>query len=297
MKKEKFIDPYIKVKSKKSNEVFQLFPNTNIPMPSEIEISESGTCNRKCSFCPRSASDFKDIKEFIPTDLFIKLCKDLAQYNYGGTLRFSGFVEPLLDKNIYNLLNICRKILPEINIEIVTNGDVLSIIRLKKLFSNGLTKLLISVYDGPEDAAKLEKMCKKADLLENQYFIRHRYLPQDQDFGITLSNRSGMMENAEFKIPKLKEKMNAPCFYPSYTFFLDYNGDVLMCPHDWGKKNILGNYKFKDLKSIWMSKIALETRYNLINSNRDFDPCNKCDVQGTFIGSDHANHWKDNNLK
>ena len=103
MKKKKFIDPYIKVKSKKSNEVFQLFPNTNIPMPSEIEISESGTCNRKCSFCPRSAPDYKDIKEFIPTELIVKLSEDLAQYNYSGTLRFSGFVEPLLDKNIYTI--------------------------------------------------------------------------------------------------------------------------------------------------------------------------------------------------
>ena len=297
MKKKKFIDPYIKVKSKKSNEVFQLFPNTNIPMPSEIEISESGTCNRKCSFCPRSAPDYKDIKEFIPTELIVKLSEDLAQYNYSGTLRFSGFVEPLLDKNIYNLLNICRTNLPKINIEIVTNGDVLSITRLKKLFASGLSKLLISVYDGPEDAFKLDEMCKKADLSNNQYFIRHRYLPQSQDFGITLSNRSGMMENTEFKIPKLEKTLDAPCYYPSYTFFLDYNGDVLMCPHDWGKKNILGNYKLNDLKTIWMSKIALETRYNLIDSNRNFNPCNVCDVKGTFIGKDHANHWKENNLK
>ena len=297
MSKKKFIDPYIKIKSKKSDEVLQLFPDTNIPMPSEIEISESGTCNRKCSFCPRSAPDFKDIKEFIPTDLFVKLCKDLAQYNYAGSVRFSGFVEPLLDKNIYNLINICRKSLPKVNIEMVTNGDVLSISRLKKLFSNGLSKLLISVYDGPEEALKLEEMCKKANIFDTQFFIRHRYLPPDQDFGITLSNRSGMMENAEFKIPKLKEKMNEPCYYPSYTFFLDYNGDVLMCPHDWGKKNILGNYKFNDLKSIWMSKIALETRYNLINSNRNFDPCDKCDVKGTFIGKNHVNKWKENKLE
>ena len=70
--KNKFIDPYIPSKSSKSNEVFQFFPNTNIPLPSEFEISESGTCNRKCSFCPRSAKDFKDVKEFIPTNLIKK---------------------------------------------------------------------------------------------------------------------------------------------------------------------------------------------------------------------------------
>ena len=25
-----------------------------LPLPTEIEISESGTCNRKCSFCPKA---------------------------------------------------------------------------------------------------------------------------------------------------------------------------------------------------------------------------------------------------
>ena len=39
-----FLDPYIKIKSEKTNKNFQLIPDTDIPLPSEIEISESGTC-------------------------------------------------------------------------------------------------------------------------------------------------------------------------------------------------------------------------------------------------------------
>ena len=46
---------------------------------------------------------------------------------------------------------------------------------------------------------KLEELCLKANLSSNQYIVRHRYLSEDQDFGITLSNRSGTMENAELK--------------------------------------------------------------------------------------------------
>ena len=91
--KKKFIDPYIEKKSKKSNELFQCFPKTSIPLPSEVEISESGTCNRKCSFCPRSAPDFKDVKEFINDQLILKLVNELKNYYYRGTIRFSGFVE------------------------------------------------------------------------------------------------------------------------------------------------------------------------------------------------------------
>ena len=290
--KKKFVDPYIEKKLKKSDEVFQFFPNTLIPMPSEIEISESGTCNRKCSFCPRSAEDFEDIKEFIDTELFKKLINELNDYGYSGTIRFSGFVEPLLDKNIFNLLNICKSKLEKSNIEMVTNGDVLNFNRLKKLFESGLDKLLISVYDGPEDVIKFEKLCNQANLKKDQYFIRHRYLPPEEDFGITLSNRAGMMAKAEYKISELNTSLKKPCYYPSYTFFLDYNGDVLMCPHDWGKKNILGNLKDKSFKEIWLSKISNISRNKLLKADRDFSPCNVCDVTGTLIGVKHAQAWK-----
>ena len=291
--KNKFIDPYIGTKSKKSNEVFQFFPNSNIPLPSEFEISESGTCNRKCSFCPRSAKDFKDVKDFISTELIKKLSLELKSYNFMGTIRFSGFVEPLLDKNIFNIINICKKNIPNSNIELVTNGDVLNINRLKKLFLSGLNKLLISVYDGPEDVIKFEKMCKEAKINENQYFIRNRYLPPEEDFGITLSNRAGMMKNAEFQISDVNQTLNKPCYYPSYTFFLDYNGDVLMCPHDWGKKNILGNLLNQSVKDVWLSKLANESRKRLIKSDRGFSPCDVCDVTGTMIGKKHAKAWEE----
>ena len=60
--KKQFIDPLIKRKANLTKNV-QYY--NDLPLPSVVEISESGTCNRKCSFCPRSAPDFEDIKEFI----------------------------------------------------------------------------------------------------------------------------------------------------------------------------------------------------------------------------------------
>ena len=103
-KKIKFFDPQITVKKKLVNQNFQYLPGTKIPLPSEVEISESGTCNRKCSFCPRSDPNYIDVKEFISSALHDKLHKELAELNFSGTVRYSGFVEPLLDVNIFNLL-------------------------------------------------------------------------------------------------------------------------------------------------------------------------------------------------
>ena len=290
MTKNKFLDPNIENKSKTVEEKIQFFKfeDAMLPLPTEIEISESGTCNRSCSFCPRSAPGFEDKKEFISNILHEKLCRELKELSYKGTIRYSGFVEPLIDKNIYNLINMARKYLPECNIEMVTNGDPLNLKRLNKLFEKGLNKILISAYDGKEDAQKLEDLCLSAKLTQEQYIVRHRYYSEEQDFGITLSNRSGLMENAEYKIASLKEPLKKPCYIPSYTFFLDYQGDVLMCPHDWGKKVILGNLNNDKLLDIWFSKKSVKIRQMLNNSNRNFKPCNVCDVEGTFMGEKNA---------
>jgi radical SAM protein with 4Fe4S-binding SPASM domain len=288
----KFYDPNIPNKSKKSDEVFQLIPNTDIPLPSEVEISESGTCNRSCSFCPRSDPDFPDIKKFISNKLHNKLITELSDLKFEGTLRYSGFVEPLLDKNIFNLIENAKFKLPKSNIEMVTNGDVLNDIRLNKLFKSGLSKLLISIYDGPEDVKKFQKMMDRNNIDTSKYFLRHRYLPPEEDYGITMSNRAGLMKNAEHSIAPLVNSLKKPCYYPSYTFFLDYNGDVLMCPHDWGKKNILGNLEKQNFKEIWLSTVALLTRKGLIKADRNFSPCDVCDVSGDLIGKKHAKHWE-----
>lgn len=293
MKKKIYLDPNIENKSKTVEDKIQLFEYNGItlPLPTEIEISESGTCNRSCSFCPRSASDFEDKKEFITNLLHEKLCLELKELNYKGTIRYSGFVEPLLDKNIYNLINMVRTHLPDSNVEMVTNGDPLNLKRLKKLFENGLNKILISAYDGKEDAQKLEDLCLSANLNQEQYMVRHRYYSEDEDFGITLSNRSGLMENAEFKIEKLKEPLKKPCYIPSYTFFLDYQGDVLMCPHDWGKKVILGNLNKENFLDIWFNKKSMQVRKMLNSSNRNFKPCNVCDVIGTLMGEKNSSYF------
>ena len=295
---KKHIDKNIYRKSEIIRETLSFIKNTKIPLPSLVEISDSGTCNRTCSFCPRSDPDYKDIKEFISEELHNKIMLQLSEYNYSGILAYSGFNEPLLNKAIYKNIKTARSYLPDCKIELVTNGDPLNKKRLSQLFESGLSTLLISVYDGEEDEKKFYKLCNSIGLEEKQFLIRNRYLPEDQDFGITLSNRGGLLKNAEHSIKPLEKSLNRPCYYPSYTFFIDYNGDVLMCSHDWGKKNILGNLNQESFYDIWTSQISEMTRKGLIKGDRTFSPCDVCDVYGDLIGKTHADGWKKNyNIK
>ena len=295
----KFFDPVILRKSAIIDDGFAL-DNSFLPLPSIVELSPSGTCNRTCSFCPRSDPNYPDVEEFMTLDLTKKLSTQLSAINFSGLVIFSGFVEPLLDKKIFEHIAVIRKYLPESRIEIVTNGDVLNEKRLRYLFKSGLSTLLISVYDGKEDADRFDKMCRDIGLRDDQFVIRNRYLPEEQDFGITMNNRAGMMDNTLFKRPSLTEPLPKPCFYPSYNFFMDYLGDVLLCPHDWGKKMIIGNLYKQDLLEIWFSKLLMTARRRLFQGDRNFKPCNVCDVEGSLMGKKHAETWdklKDNPIQ
>ena len=286
----KFFDPVILRKSAIIDDGFAL-DSSHLPLPSIVELSASGICNRTCDFCPRSDPTYPNIEEFMSLELTEKLSGQLASINFSGLVIFSGFVEPLLDKKIFDHVSLLRKNLPGARIEIVTNGDMLNKDRLIRLFASGLSALLISVYDTKEDAERFEEMCKGIGLREDQFVIRHRYLPEEQDFGITMNNRAGMMDNTVFKRPSLKEPYKKPCFYPSYNFFMDYLGDVLLCPHDWGKKMVVGNLYKQDLLEIWLSKLLMTARHRLYEGDRNFKPCNVCDVAGSLMGGKHAEAW------
>ena len=287
---EKEIDPSISRKRKILD--ISATQKENFVLPGIVEVSESGICNRKCSFCPRSDKNYPDIKEFVKDELIEKLTSQLGDLNYKGIFLFSGFVEPLLDKNIFNLLKKVRKNIPLSRIEMVTNGDVLNSKRLNLLYESGLDYLQVSVYDGPEDEENFKKLFKKNNIDDTKYKIRPRYLPPEENFGLNLSNRGGTMENAEFSIPSLKEAHERPCYYPHYLFFMDYQGDVILCPHDWGKKFMVGNMNKSNFLDLWNGQKMKVARQNLTNANRKFSPCSKCDVNGVFMGKNFSDKWK-----
>ena len=74
-------DPLIFRKKKQIDETV-LLTEEGFPMPSVVEISESGMCNRKCVFCPRSDPDYNHVNEFISPKLVDKLTKQLSSLDY-----------------------------------------------------------------------------------------------------------------------------------------------------------------------------------------------------------------------
>jgi len=292
--KHKYFDPNITRKGealqrhlKESNEDSEAPPFFSL-----IEFNLSGLCNRKCVFCPRAdPSVYPNVNEHISLDLYEKIMRELSEVEYSGMILYSAFGEPLLYKNIEAVLKISKEYCPNVRNETVTDGDFVTPAKLQSLFAAGLDTLLISLYDGPEQMDVFQAMIDEVGLSDTQVVLRKRWLPPEEHYGITLSNRAGMVNIPEVGISALAEPLQRPCFYPFYQVLVNYDGAVLLCPHDWGKEIIVGNLNDSTIHDLWDSKIMRRTRRNLANSDRNFAPCKTCDVDGTLMGRPHFEQW------
>ena len=123
----------IKINNKRRTVIVddKLVFKNKIPLPSWIELSIIDVCNRTCKFCPKSdPSIAPDTYQKIEKPLITKLCKDLKEMGFKGSVVLCGYGEPMLHKNVFE---ICDQISKVAFVEVVTNGDTLNPKNIKKI--------------------------------------------------------------------------------------------------------------------------------------------------------------------
>lgn len=246
---------------------------------SVVDVSTTDLCNRTCVFCPRHDPSVYPNRNLRMTAEGSKtIAKRLQEINYSGAIAISGFGENLLNPELVEIVRNFREHNPKSFIECNTNGDPLKVNKFKKLIDAGLDCLNINLYDGPEQVDKFNEMLK--DIPSDKYKYRAHW--DSKDYGIIFNNRSGMIK--WFGKVDLNENKTKPCYYPFYKLFVDWNGDVLFCSNDWGRVRVIGNLLQQSIMEVWMSKQMEKVRLRLAEGNRNFKPCETCNVDGTLIG-------------
>jgi len=262
-----------------------LSTHKEVPIPSWIELSIIDVCNRSCSFCPKSDPKVApNTYQKMQMNLINKLTEELKEIKYKGSVVLCGYGEPMLHKDL-NL--ICKKLSEASFVEVVTNGDTLNPKQIKNLYINNVNKLLISMYDGEHQIKKFKQMIEDSKVPKDFVILRDRWYDSKKDYGLKLTNRTGTINiGQQEEVGKYKK-----CFYPSYQFLIDWNGDVFLCPQDWQRRVTMGNMMQEHIFDIWTSKIMSKFRRNLINGKRIESPCTLCNAEGTILGKNHANEW------
>ena len=257
------------------------------PIPSFIDLNTGEYCNRKCEFCPRfDSSSYPNQHLYMSTSLAQKMAKDLKSIGFKGIINICGYGEPLAHPEICSIV----KILSEVSfVEIVTNGDLMKINLLQKLYQSGLSQLVISAYDGSHQIPKFKNLMSQAEIPDHLFNIRNRWFSKEEGYGIKLTNRAGFMEIDDAQI-----ETQRPCAYTHYSLTIDWNGDVLLCVQDWHKKLKFGNIFSETIENIWFSKTMNQYRKKLMKgrANAGF-PCSSCDADGLVLGRAHLEAWRE----
>ena len=277
----------IKKNLKRRSEVVDIVPiHRSVPMPTWVELSLIDVCNRKCIFCPKSDEKVApDTYQKMTRKIIDEIHDQLLEIHFKGTISLCGYGEPLLHKDITYIV---KKLSNVSNVEIITNGDVLSSKRLQDLYISDVSKVLVSMYDGPNQIEKFKSMTKQANVPEDLVILRDRWYDKYNDFGVKLTNRAGTIETGDQeKIGKYKN-----CFYPTYQLLIDWNGNVYLCPQDWQRKVSMGNVMQETIFNIWTGKTLTSFRKNLLAGHRCSNPCSDCNADGTLLGKNHAKKWE-----
>jgi len=268
--------------NRKKNIINDVVIIDDIPLFSWVEVNVNDLCNRSCVFCPRG-NGYLNTNNHISKQLVKKISNELKHLEFTGIINISGSGEALLTKHIVDNVEIFGK--NNLNIEITTNGDRLTVEKIKDLYAAGLKYLIVSMYDGPDQIAFFNDLFKQANIHRDLYILRDRWYSKEEDYGLMLTNRAGFIKS------KIKNT-NRKCFYPHHALYVDWNGDILLCCHDMYNKSIVfGNANDSTLFELWKNKKLIEYRKKLKLGDRSLSPCITCDVDGCIVGEEHAKLW------
>ena len=259
----------------------------NVPIPSWIELSLIDVCNRACSFCPKSDDSIApNTNQRMTMTLIDKLVNDLKKINFEGAFCLCGYGEPMLHKEFFEIVDRLGVIG---GVEIITNGDLINKKSLLKLYESKATKVIISLYDGPEQIVKFKKIIKELNIPEDFVILRDRWYSDKIDYGVKLTNRVGTVSVGNQ--PDVKDYSKTKCFYTAYQMLIDWNGDIFLCPQDWQRRQTMGNIMQSEIFDIWNGPILSKYRRKLLAGERSLNPCNQCNADGMVYGEKHSNAW------
>ncbi len=150
--------------------------------PFVIQIFPIYACNFKCNYCifqlDKAKRGFISDKIVMDFDLYKKCIDDIAMFpNKVKVLRFVGIGEPLLHKNIADMVEYAVSKNIANTVEMLTNASLLTPEMSDSLISAGLSRLVVSVQGTTKE--KYQEVCEVDINFENfienlRYFFKNK---------------------------------------------------------------------------------------------------------------------------
>lgn len=301
----------------------KLYEMLPLETPLSVHVCPSTYCNFKCHYCVHSVSNESFLengikKQFMDIELFETLIEQLKQFP--GKLKLLNFAylgEPLLNKNIGEMVRIAKEADVAERVEIVTNASMLTKELSEKLVESGLDRLRISIQGISEkeyiDISKYKIEYKK--LLDE---IKYLYeISRNTNTKIYIKTVDAVLDTEEKKnqfaelfgeicdnlnieslipitdkcdISNLKTEFKTGyfgnvvretriCSEVFYTMVVLPDGGVIPCCTMGKAPAQFGNIRDKSITNIWKCDELNELRKKMLNCGyKSFENCKGCGV-------------------
>lgn len=290
--------------------------------PFMIEFYPMYACNFKCKYCmmsqDKSKRPFVSDKIVMDFDLYKKCIDDITAFpDKLKMLRFAGIGEPFLHKNMIDMVKYASVKNIANEIEIITNGSLLTPEMSDALISAGLTRLIVSIQGTNKEKYK-EISGVDIDFenfVENlRYFFEHKkdrchlYIKiadegldgkEDEEkfykiFGdicdtIGVEHIVPIQPNIDYKKVLKDENKQVTqfglpatdvliCPQPFFTLRINTNGRVLPC-YSYEFPGFVGDCNKQSVYEVWNGKEFQSFRYRMLEGVKKMDGvCARCKI-------------------
>jgi len=267
--------------------------------PYLIFLDPSDKCNAHCMHCPTGSREALKYKTpmLMPLDLCKKIIDDLcAMDNPIKTLRLYKMGESLLNPDLHKMVKYAKDSGRFGQVDLTTNGILLTPKLGRKLIDAGLDKIFISVptsydieYRDPilnfiahrgackvyvkiigDDMTQLEKELFLHDFEDADRVFIENLAPCWPEFDVGEVGNVGIYGQPLTPAPKV-------CPYPFYSLTINSDGTVSACYIDWKCDLILGDLRTETFKSVWNGDKLKRFQIMMLRGERHSHPfCGNC---------------------
>lgn len=242
------------------------------PLFQQVLIETRTDCNNHCPFCPQQFN-YKALG-IMSWDCYIKIIDDLTAMNYSGRVALMVSNEPLLEDRLPDMIRYAKQKSPRLFLDLTTNGKLLTLGMVDKLFSLGLDNININDYRGDRDIHQ-DKLSGELSNIATAYSNNPKLTIQKRRFDESLPNYGGNIPQ-----PQSDEELGF-CNFPFRKLVIAYNGNVSLCCNDFMNQVSFGNVMSKTLLECWNDAHFNDYRDALLRDKR-MGLCSRCNDYQTY---------------
>lgn len=234
-----------------------------------LQLESTNLCNAKCQFCQHSGfTEFGTMTD----ELYKKIIDEASKLPSLKTLIPMLTGEPFCDEKIVERIRYAQERMPWVNIQLYTNGSLLTFELIQELKRipcfglsvslNGMTPETREKVMGLNDWVHVVRLVKYAEQIKLPYRVTMVAYPEISQKEIEFFVQSGGMviqyqSWAGQQFPYKRNRWTS-CIRALSYMTVRYTGDVCLCCFDPFSKVKFGNLNNQTIEEIWTSKSHTE---------------------------------------